>query len=126
MTGSVGREDLRGFYSRLFIPRMPPDTEIVPVSRTIGTDRLVDEMVFRFTHTMKMEWMLPGVPPMPAGTDRMARWANDAAPVRVGVHGRRRRNSSAGLPRMPSGVTKSLVPVAETCHASAAGNRTLR
>ena len=63
MTGGVGREDLRGFYSRLFIPRMPPDTEIVPVSRTIGTDRLVDEMVFRFTHTMEMEWMLPGVPP---------------------------------------------------------------
>ena len=63
MTGGVGREALRGFYSRLFIPRMPPDTEIVPVSRTIGTDRLVDEMVFRFTHTMEMEWMLPGVPP---------------------------------------------------------------
>lgn len=51
MTGGVGREALRGFYSRLFIPRMPPDTEIVPVSRTIGTDRLVDEMVFRFTHS---------------------------------------------------------------------------
>jgi len=63
MTGGVGREALRGFYSRLFIPRMPPDTEIVPVSRTIGTDRLVDEMVFRFTHTMEMEWMLPGLPP---------------------------------------------------------------
>jgi len=33
------------------------------VSRTIGTDRLVDEMIFRFTHTIEMEWMLPGVPP---------------------------------------------------------------
>ncbi len=63
MTGGVGRDALRDFYSRLFIPQMPPDTAIVPVSRTIGTDRLVDEMVFRFTHTVEMEWMLPGVPP---------------------------------------------------------------
>ena len=63
MTGAVGREALRDFYSRLFIPQMPPDTEIVPVSRTIGTDRLVDEMIFRFTHTVAMDWMLPGVAP---------------------------------------------------------------
>jgi len=63
MTGGVGREALRTFYARLFIPQMPPDTEIVPVSRTIGTDRLVDEMIFCFTHTIEMQWMLPGVPP---------------------------------------------------------------
>ena len=35
----------------------------IPVSRTIGTDRLVDEMIFRFTHTIEMDWMLPGIPP---------------------------------------------------------------
>ena len=63
MTGGVGREALRAFYSRFFIPRMPGDAEIVPVSRTIGADRLVDEMVFRFTHTLEMQWMLPGVAP---------------------------------------------------------------
>src|SRR5204863_9962270 len=63
MTGGVGHSALREFYSRRFIPQMPPDTEIVPVSRTIGADRLVDEMIFRFTHTVEMEWMLPGVPP---------------------------------------------------------------
>ena len=63
MTGGGGREQLRRFYSQVFIPKMPPDTEIVPVSRTIGTDRLVDEMIFRFTHTIAMDWMLPGVPP---------------------------------------------------------------
>ena len=63
MTGGVGHEALRRFYSQLFIPQMPPDTEIVPVSRTIGTDRLVDEMIFRFTHTTEMEWMLPGLAP---------------------------------------------------------------
>jgi len=63
MTGGVGREQLREFYSRHFIPQMPPDTEMVPISRTIGTDQLVDEMVFKFTHTLAMDWMLPGVAP---------------------------------------------------------------
>src|SRR5215472_9585440 len=63
MTGGIGYSELREFYSRRFIPKMPPDTEIIPVSRTIGTERLVDEMIFRFTHTMEMDWMLPGVPP---------------------------------------------------------------
>ena len=63
LTGGVGREELRDFYSKRFIPQMPPDTEMIPVSRTIGEDQLVDEMVFKFTHTMRMDWMLPGVAP---------------------------------------------------------------
>ncbi len=63
LTGGVGHEQLREFYSRHFIPKMPPDTEIVPISRTIGTERLVDEMIFRFTHTIEMDWMLPGIAP---------------------------------------------------------------
>jgi carboxymethylenebutenolidase len=42
---------------------MPPDTRMTPVSRTVGNDRLVDEMVFEFTHTIKMDWMLPGLAP---------------------------------------------------------------
>ncbi|HJT65699.1 MAG TPA: dienelactone hydrolase family protein [Pyrinomonadaceae bacterium] len=63
MTGGVGHEELREFYSQRFIPQMPPDTSMTPVSRTIGTDRVVDEMVFEFTHTSKMDWMLPGVEP---------------------------------------------------------------
>src|SRR5262245_37463824 len=63
LTGGVGRDQLRGFYSKRFIPQMPPDTAMTPVSRTIGMNRVVDEMVFEFTHTIKMDWMLPGVPP---------------------------------------------------------------
>src|SRR3984893_9167818 len=63
LTGGVGHEQLREFYSRHFIPRMPPDTDIIPVSRTIGAERLVDEMIFRFTHTIEMDWMLPGIAP---------------------------------------------------------------
>jgi carboxymethylenebutenolidase len=63
MTGGVGHDQLRDFYSQRFIPQMPPDTSMTPVSRTVGTDRVVDEMVFEFTHTIKMDWMLPGVEP---------------------------------------------------------------
>jgi carboxymethylenebutenolidase len=63
MTGGVGHDELRDFYSQRFIPQMPPDTSMTPVSRTIGVDRIVDEMVFEFTHTIKMDWMLPGVEP---------------------------------------------------------------
>jgi carboxymethylenebutenolidase len=63
MTGGVGHNELREFYSKRFIPQMPPDTGMTPVSRTIGVDRIVDEMIFEFTHTIKMDWMLPGVEP---------------------------------------------------------------
>jgi carboxymethylenebutenolidase len=63
LTGGVGRDELREFYSKRFIPQMPPDTEMTPVSRTIGDDQIVDEMVFKFTHTIPMDWMLPGIAP---------------------------------------------------------------
>src|SRR5438046_6738141 len=63
LTGGVGKEQLREFYSKRFIPQMPPDTEMIPISRTIGNNQLVDEMVFKFTHTIRMDWMLPGVAP---------------------------------------------------------------
>ncbi len=63
MTGGVGKEALREFYGRRFIPQMPPDTAMTLVSRTIGDTQLVDEMIFKFTHTVKKDWMLPGVPP---------------------------------------------------------------
>ena len=63
LTGGSGRAALRQFYSTHFIPRMPPDIEITPVSRTIGINQLVDEMVVKFTHSLEMDWMLPGIPP---------------------------------------------------------------
>ncbi|MGH8596877.1 MAG: ester cyclase [Gammaproteobacteria bacterium] len=63
MTGGVGKAELREFYAKRFIPQMPPDTEMIPVSRTVGRDRLVDEMIFKFTHSIEMDWMLPGVAP---------------------------------------------------------------
>ena len=63
MTGGFGKRALRAFYSRDFIPAMPPDTKLTPVSRTVGGNQLVDEMIFSFTHTQEIPWMLPGIPP---------------------------------------------------------------
>jgi carboxymethylenebutenolidase len=63
LTGGSGLDQLREFYSKRFIPQMPPDTEMTAVSRTIGDDQIVDEMIFKFTHTIPMDWMLPGIPP---------------------------------------------------------------
>jgi carboxymethylenebutenolidase len=63
MTGGYGKDALRQFYSRDFIPTMPPDTTLTPISRTVGEDQIVDEMIFSFTHTQEMPWMLPGIPP---------------------------------------------------------------
>jgi carboxymethylenebutenolidase len=63
LTGGVGLLALREFYSKHFIPQMPPDTKLTPLSRTIGDKQIVDEMIFEFTHTIRMDWMLPGVEP---------------------------------------------------------------
>lgn len=63
MTGGVGKPAVREFYSKYFIPQMPPDIELTQISRTIGTDRLVDEMLVKFTHTIQMDWMLPDIAP---------------------------------------------------------------
>ena len=63
MTGGVGRDQLKRFYKYHFIGANPADMELLPVSRTVGADQLVDEMVVRFTHTSEIDWMLPGVAP---------------------------------------------------------------
>jgi carboxymethylenebutenolidase len=63
MTGGYGKAALRDFYSHHFIPSMPPDTALTPISRTVGENQLVDEMIFSFTHTQEMPWMLPGIAP---------------------------------------------------------------
>ena len=63
LTGGVGRRQLENYYRRYFIPGQPPDLEIVPISRTVGQECIVDEFVYRCTHSISMEWLLPGVPP---------------------------------------------------------------
>ena len=63
MTGGCGRDEMLAFYGRHFIPKMPADTKLTPVCRTVGQGRVIDEMVFGFTHDIVMDWMLPGVAP---------------------------------------------------------------
>jgi carboxymethylenebutenolidase len=63
MIGARGRDELRDFYANHFLSQIPPDMEMITVSRTIGQGRVVDELVARFTHTIRLDWLLPGIPP---------------------------------------------------------------
>ena len=63
ITGGRGTAQVRDFYGRHFIGRWPDDTETRQVSRTIGEDQVVDELVISFTHDRELPIMLPGIPP---------------------------------------------------------------
>ncbi len=63
LTGGAGFEQLARFYEHHFTSVSPPDTQLIGISRTIGTDRIIDEMVFTCTHTTMIDYFLPGVPP---------------------------------------------------------------
>jgi carboxymethylenebutenolidase len=63
MTGGVGYKELHRFYTHHFVNSNPADTRLIPISRTIGADRVVDEMIFCFTHDREIDWMLPGIKP---------------------------------------------------------------
>jgi len=69
--GRVGRAAVHEFYANNFLPNIPPDLEITSLSQTFGDDRIVEEMVMRFTHTVDMDWMLSGLP----ATGRRAEFA---------------------------------------------------
>jgi carboxymethylenebutenolidase len=62
LLGGSGKEEVSEFYRR-FMSQIPSDTQIVPVSRTIGQGRVVEEVIFHFTHDVQMDWMVPGIPP---------------------------------------------------------------
>jgi carboxymethylenebutenolidase len=63
MTGGVGHDQLKRFYKYHFVDSNPADTRLIPVSRTIGADRIVDEFVFCATHDREIDWLLPGLAP---------------------------------------------------------------
>jgi carboxymethylenebutenolidase len=63
LTGGNGVAEVEDFYQHHFIFNMPPDMELVPVNRIVGAEHIVEESVFRFTHTVELDWMLPGVAP---------------------------------------------------------------
>ncbi len=51
MTGGIGYKELHRFYKDFFIPTNPPSLKLRLISRTVGTDRVVDEMYVTFRHT---------------------------------------------------------------------------
>jgi carboxymethylenebutenolidase len=63
MTGGTGYTELKRFYTHHFIHNNPADTKMIPISRVIGVDRMVDEFVLCFTHDREIDWLLPGVAP---------------------------------------------------------------
>lgn len=61
--GGRGRNEVKDFYERWFLNRNPGDFTLRSVSRTVGDERIVDEMVVSFTHDIDVPWILPGVAP---------------------------------------------------------------
>ena len=61
LTGGVGSGDLARFYAKFFSP-LPPSFSSRLLSRTIGTDRVVDELYVSLTHSQHVPWLLPGIP----------------------------------------------------------------
>jgi carboxymethylenebutenolidase len=62
-TGGIGREGVRSFYKNYFVGKWPADVKVNQVSRTIGHDAVIDELVVSFTHNVQLDFMLPGVQP---------------------------------------------------------------
>jgi len=64
MVGGQGPEGVRRFYSKRLIGQFfPHDVRFETVSRTYSEERLVDELIISFTHTIKMDHILPGLEP---------------------------------------------------------------
>ncbi|KAJ7429034.1 NTF2-like protein [Mycena latifolia] len=63
LAGGIGRKQLTAFYRDHFIFNNPKDTAMQSISRTVGSDRVVDEFIFHATHDKEIDWLLPGVPP---------------------------------------------------------------
>jgi carboxymethylenebutenolidase len=63
MIGGVGSREVRRFYSEHFINQIPKDAKVTTISRTIGKDQVVDELIVSFTHDTQWDYLLPGVPP---------------------------------------------------------------
>jgi carboxymethylenebutenolidase len=63
LAGGTGRGEVERFYRDHFVGHWPDDVEVKPVSRTVGENRVVDELVVSFTHDREMRVYLPGVAP---------------------------------------------------------------
>ena len=62
LAGGEGREEVRDFY-RGMMGQLPQDFQVTPVTDTIGRNRIVRELILTFTHSVVMDWLLPGLAP---------------------------------------------------------------
>jgi len=63
LTGGDGHAGVVDFYTHHFVGKMPADTRIERISRTVGSDQVVDELIMYFTHDCPIDYMLPGISP---------------------------------------------------------------
>jgi carboxymethylenebutenolidase len=63
LTGGTGRAEVESFYRTYFVGHWPADVEVRPLSRTVGDNRVVDELIVSFTHDQEMAVFLPGISP---------------------------------------------------------------
>jgi len=63
MTGGTGRAEVERFYREHFVGHWPDDVQVKSISRTVGQNRVVDELIVSFTHDREMRVFLPGVAP---------------------------------------------------------------
>jgi len=64
MAGGVGRDGVHAFYRDHLVGKFfPLDVKMDNLSRTVGTDQIVEELAISFTHTTAIDWLLPGVAP---------------------------------------------------------------
>ena len=56
-------KSLRSFFMHEFLSSGPDSQHIHLLSRTVGSDRIVDEISLSFRHSVEVPWLLPGVKP---------------------------------------------------------------
>jgi carboxymethylenebutenolidase len=61
--GGRGKSEERAFYRDSFVNSLPDDIIGEHINRVVGDNALVDELHHTFTHTRRMDWILPGIAP---------------------------------------------------------------
>ena len=63
LAGGFGYNGVYNFYKNHFVGKMPKDWKITNVSRTVGKEQVVDELIISFTHDREIDYLLPGIAP---------------------------------------------------------------
>ncbi|MFL6396308.1 MAG: ester cyclase [Nitrososphaeraceae archaeon] len=63
LTGGRGYDEVYNFYKNHFVGKMPDDIKVERISRTVGKDQVVDELILKFTHDREIDYLIPGIAP---------------------------------------------------------------